>query len=274
MKKMILPLLFGVALVGLMSFYLADSEVFENNQTSSPNNTDESKNYLRTTKLINFNHPKVKAKALALTKDAVDEREKALRIYRFVRDEIKFSFTGDFYRTPASDVLEKKRGYCNTKATLFIALLRASEIPARQYFVDISQDILFGFVDTGNAYVDHSYTEVWLEGRWLKVDSYTVDAGLYQRAVEKLKTEKRKIGYGVHIDGINDWDGKNDSFVQFVDNQNIADLKTLDHRIFADNRAFYASDVRHWNKQNALVRFAFGFFISSANQKIEKLRSQ
>lgn len=51
-------------------------------------------------------------------------------IYNFVRDEILFGYnSGD--ELPASKVLSDGFGQCNTKGTLFMALLRSCSVPCR-----------------------------------------------------------------------------------------------------------------------------------------------
>jgi hypothetical protein len=66
------------------------------------------------------------------------------------------------------------------------------------------------------VYGDHAITEVWLNGSWVKVDSYTVDSSLFKAAQAKLAQGGRTMGYGVHKDGRNSWDGTSDSFVQYI----------------------------------------------------------
>ena len=51
-------------------------------------------------------------------------------IYNFVRDDVEFGYNVDD-NIPASRVLKDGYGQCNTKGTLFMALLRACEIPCR-----------------------------------------------------------------------------------------------------------------------------------------------
>ena len=84
--------------------------------------------------------------ATTVTAGARDERERerAIRIHDFVRDEVRFGWAPAFYEMSASAVLTAGIGYCNTKSTLFVALLRAAGLPARQVFVDVSARILDG----------------------------------------------------------------------------------------------------------------------------------
>jgi hypothetical protein len=171
--------------------------------------------WLATTRQIDHQHPEVFATARRLTAGIDEPRERAKRIHDFVRDEIRFGWSGDFFKPKASEVLSARRGYCTPKATLFIALLRAAGIPARQQFCDIPAGILRGFTSPG-AWVDHSYTEVWLGGRWIALDSYVIDRALHATAVKTLQVEGRDHGYGVHLAGSVEWDGAGDAFVQFT----------------------------------------------------------
>lgn len=65
-------------------------------------------------------------------------------------------------------------------------------------------------------YGDHAISEVLLDGEWHKVDSYTVDAPLFAAGQARLAAEGGTMGWGVHKDGVNDWDGRSDSFVQYI----------------------------------------------------------
>jgi transglutaminase-like putative cysteine protease len=145
---------------------------------------------------------------------AQSDRERAVRIHDFVRDEIKFGWSTGFYDQRASEVLAAKIGYCNTKSTLFVAMLRAAGVEARQHFVDIDAVIILDFLNPGTRYVDHSYTEVRIDGRWLKVDSYVVDRPLANAARARLQREGKIVGYGIHRHGTSDWDGTTDAFSQ------------------------------------------------------------
>eukprot|EP01023_Acetabularia_acetabulum_P015933 TRINITY_DN17838_c0_g1_i2.p3 TRINITY_DN17838_c0_g1~~TRINITY_DN17838_c0_g1_i2.p3 ORF type:complete len:128 (-),score=18.16 TRINITY_DN17838_c0_g1_i2:439-822(-) len=116
--------------------------------------------YLKTTVVINHNHATIKNTANKLCNGLNTNIQKAVAIHNFVRDQIQFGWSGKFYAQSASEVLSGGVGYCNTKSTLFTALLRSQNIPARIHYVDINSDVLRGFVDGVTPYVDHSYTEV------------------------------------------------------------------------------------------------------------------
>ncbi len=121
-------------------------------------------NYLKETKLLNYNNNSMQRLILERGWKSLSEKNKILRIYNFVRDEIKFGFNVDD-ETPASDVIEDGYGQCNTKGILFMALLRAVGIPCRLHGFAISKGIQKGAI-TGIWYrmapdeLVHSWVEI------------------------------------------------------------------------------------------------------------------
>ena len=102
------------------------------------------------------------------------ERERGIRLYLAVRDGVVYDPYGDYsdpgsYR--ASSVLERGRGYCVSKASLLAAVARAAGIPARVGYADVKNHMtsprLYETLKT-DIYRWHSYTEMFLEGRWAK----------------------------------------------------------------------------------------------------------
>lgn len=225
------------------------------------------------TRYIDFEHPRVAAAVGAATRGLKSPVERAVRIHDFVRDEIRFGWSTGFYDQSASEVLSNGVGYCNTKSTLFVAMPRAAGVPARQHFVDIHASILSPFTDPGTPYVDHSFTEVNLEGEWLPVDSYIVDKPLFVRAKRRLERESKVLGYGVHADGSCEWSGRTSSFSQFVRSGRFPTLSTNDYGVFEDVGAFYATG-KGVNNLNFLIRLAFGLVARGPNQRIESLRTE
>ena len=94
-------------------------------------------------------------------------------IYNYVRDEILFGYNIDD-SIPASKVLADGYGQCNTKGTLFMALLRACNIPCRVHGFTIDKKLQKGAM-TGLVYrsapknVLHSWVEVFFEDIWYAV---------------------------------------------------------------------------------------------------------
>jgi transglutaminase-like putative cysteine protease len=229
--------------------------------------------YLAATAYIDIGAPSIQRLATRLTSGVADDRGKALAIFLFVRDEIRFGFGAGFYDQKASTVLSNGIGFCNTKSTLFVALLRAAGIPARQVFVDIDAGILFGLLDPGTPFVDHSYTEVLINGRWIATDAYIVDTPLFRAAKARLRREGRVLGYGVHVNGTNEWDGRRPSFAQF-NNDGAVRLGSRKPQVFNDVGDFYARRAAPWNRLNWLMRQGFGMLASGGNSAADQLRGQ
>jgi transglutaminase-like putative cysteine protease len=239
----------------------------------SPVGAAAESNHLEPTKYIDSKNAALILQVNKIVAGAKSEIEKAVLIHDFVRDTVSFGWSASFYDQKASEVLESKIGYCNTKSTLFVAMLRAAGIPAKQRFVNISAKILEGILDPGTAYVDHSYTEVFLQGTWLKVDSYIVDAKLANSARRKLQQENRVLGYGVHRYGVSNWDGTSNAFSQFLDDGSFKNLSTRDFGVYEDIEAFYRSG-NGVNELNFGLRLVLRFFVIGANNRAEALRNE
>jgi transglutaminase-like putative cysteine protease len=141
--------------------------------------------YLRPTEVIDSDHPDVVAKARELTRDCRSDKEKLERIYYFVRD-LPYDILAAFRdlaegRRRASDVLNAGHAFCMGKASSFVALCRASGIPARIGFQQLHcPDKPFMSEEVRRLWGDrtlpwHSLGEAQLGGKWLKLDA-TIDA--------------------------------------------------------------------------------------------------
>lgn len=100
--------------------------------------------------------------------------DKALALYRAVRDDIAY----DPYHLPgqteafrAGRVLADGRGFCIGKAALLAAAARAQGIPARVGYADVRNHLatrrlrdLMG----SDLFVWHGYAQLHLDGRWVK----------------------------------------------------------------------------------------------------------
>lgn len=102
--------------------------------------------------------PAIRAKADALTAGALDQTERARRIYEWAYTNIKKTPTMSIPR--ASDVLRLMQGDCNEHTVLYTALARASGIPAR---------MAMGLVYMEGRFYYHAWPEVYL-GAWVAVD--------------------------------------------------------------------------------------------------------
>ncbi len=135
---------------------------------------------------IDSNANNVVATAGKLTAGCRNAREKAKRLFDFVRDEIRYNFAPDVRDRrdfKASHTLALGNGFCMQKAALFAALCRASGIPARIGFQNIRDYKITGRFQEmmgSNELWGHGMNAVYLDGRWLAVDC-TLDRGLVER---------------------------------------------------------------------------------------------
>ena len=130
---------------------------------------------LQPTEFIDCAHRDVATMAVALTAGIDDPKEQARRLFRAVRDDLRYSVRVDFadregYR--ASATLRRGSGFCVQKSIVLVALLRAVCIPARLHFADMRNRLvpanLKKLMKT-DLFVFHGYVELYLDGRWIKV---------------------------------------------------------------------------------------------------------
>ncbi len=131
--------------------------------------------YLAPTRYIDFDEPTVAAYARDVIGEERDEIGMALKLYYAVRDDIRYS-PYDIDLTPegftASACLERGIGFCITKSTLLAAVGRAVGLPTRLGFADVRNHLatkrLIELQDGNDMFVYHGYTELYLEGKWVK----------------------------------------------------------------------------------------------------------
>jgi transglutaminase-like putative cysteine protease len=99
---------------------------------------------------------------------------RAVRLYYAVRDDIVYTPYCDFTDPEtfrASACLAKGAGFCVGKASLLTAVARAAGIPARIGFADVRNHLctpkLRALMGT-DTFVYHGYTDLYLNGRWVK----------------------------------------------------------------------------------------------------------
>lgn len=133
-----------------------------------------------------------------------DEFKCLKAIYNFVRDEILFGYNVDD-SIPASQVLSDGYGQCNTKGTLFMALLRACGIPCRVHGFTIDKKLQKGAM-TGFVYksapknVFHSWVEVYFEEQWYELEAFILDKAYLTKLQEKNSDCIGAFcGYGVAV---------------------------------------------------------------------------
>ena len=130
--------------------------------------------YLKSTSFIDCDNPKIIEYAESVTRSATSPIDKAIQLYYAVRDDVRYDpydIRLDLAHLKASYTLERRRGYCVAKAALLAAVSRAVGIPSRLGFADVRNHLntarLKEIMQT-DLFVYHGYTELFLNGRWVK----------------------------------------------------------------------------------------------------------
>lgn len=154
--------------------------------------------FLRPTEFIDSDAPSILVFAARATGDEPDPTARAVRLYYAVRDGIAYTPYCDFHSPEtfrASACLERGAGFCVAKAAVLAAAARAAGIPARVGFADVRNHLctprLRALVG-GDVFYYHGYTELYLEGRWVKATP-AFDRGLCDRfGVQPLEFDGRE----------------------------------------------------------------------------------
>lgn len=221
--------------------------------------------------LVDATDPTIAALSSQLVRGLATARERAVAIHDHVRDRIAFGYTAHAYALSAAEVQAAGIGYSLTKSALFVALLRAAGIEARQQYVDIDSALLHGLIDFHTRYIDHCYVEALLGGSWVATDSYVVDRALWKPAQDALRASGRRLGFGVHADGSIEWDGRSPAFAQFVDDRSLSRTRWGS---FRDAAAFYQATSGAWNRQTPTTRVTFPLAAVTANEAANALRAR
>lgn len=161
-------------------------------------------NYLKATNMLDFSTDSIQKLIQDRQWKSLDEYNRIKQIYNYVRDEIQFGYNVDD-SIPASKVLLDGYGQCNTKATLFMALLRGVNIPCRVHGFTIDKKLQKGAMSCfvykrAPQNVLHSWVEVYLEGIWYELEAFILD----KEYLSKLQTINSTCtgtfcGYGVAV---------------------------------------------------------------------------
>jgi hypothetical protein len=193
-------------------------------------------------------------------------------IYNFVRDEIKFGYNLSD-NISASAVLKDGYGQCNTKATLLMALLRATEIPNRIHGFTIDKALQKGAI-TGIWYklspknILHSWVEILVDEQWYFLEGVILDKIYLAKLQEENSDCKTTFcGYGAYTDNFKnppiDWNLNN----TFIQDKGI----NQDFGLFDTPDEFYE---QHQQKLNVFERFVFKNIVRhKMNKNVAKIRN-
>jgi len=180
--------------------------------------------YLAAGVFVDSDSPQVIAFAKKAVKGEADADAAILRLYSTVRDSIIYDpyvSLADPANYRASSVLAAGRGFCIGKSALLAASARVIGVPSRVGYADVRNHLtsrrLYEIAKT-DTFIWHSYTELYLAGRWVKATP-AFDAALCERANIKPL----------------DFDGRTDSLFQPFDPVGRRHMEYLrDRGTFAD----------------------------------------
>ena len=225
-------------------------------------------------RLSDFDHKLVVETASGLVDGKLATLDKLESLFLFVRDRIRFGFPTRFQewdRVTASAVIESGYGYCNTKATLLVALCKACGIPARVHYGLIGVDVMrgifpsfaFPFLPSAGP---HSWTEVDIDGTWQPIDSYINDEPLFKAARARLEESGRSVGYSLACVG-----GKCSCEFNFGEKGFVhMGAVVEDYGTWDDASQFFATE--RYVFFNAVQRRLYPLLAAISNRNIQKLR--
>ena len=130
--------------------------------------------YLRPGRFIDSDHPRVIEFAERYRGASREPRSQVVALYLAVRDEIRYNpyaFSLDAQTLKASHALLAGESYCVPKAILLAACARHCGIPARIGLADVRNHLstprLLELLRS-EVFAMHGYTELYLDGRWVK----------------------------------------------------------------------------------------------------------
>lgn len=185
----------------------------------------ELEKYLKETRFCDCNNPQILEKAKEITKGLSSEQEKAIAVFNWVRDNIKYRV--GLWQRKASETLQEKEGTCTNKTNLLVTMLRSINIPSgygvlktkgQDYFGPVVPPILKRKISKKSS---HIYSFVFLNNKWIKCDP-SLDLEL------SLKTSYFNPQSELVV-----WNGKNDALENLdpehiiYDSEKLSDIDSI-----------------------------------------------
>ena len=208
--------------------------------------------YLQPNEFFDFNKKSVMNKAIEITNGLESQKEKAIALFYWVRDEIKYNMALFVPKVKnyfmASKTIHRREGFCVSKSILLSTLARAVGIPARIHLCDLINHLVSQKVIDymgHNIMYYHGYSEFYLDNKWVKLtpsfDQQTAIRGGFLPMVE--------------FDGENDavfppYDANGNKFGEYVGDRGVhADLP-LDEidKLFQEKYKMYRKHLAGFQK--------------------------
>ncbi len=229
-------------------------------------------NYLTETKILDYSNASIQQLIEQRQWKKLDTVARIKATYNFVRDEIKFGYNlaDDI---AASQVLADGYGQCNTKATLLMALLRATGVPNRIHGFTIDKALQKGAItglwsSLSPRNIWHSWVEVYVDEQWYFLEGVILDKGYLTELQKQFNDCKTTFcGYGAYTSNFDnppiEWNLNN----TFIQDKGI----NQDFGIFDTPDEFYA---KHQQELSSIKKFIFRNIVRhKMNKNVERIRN-
>lgn len=189
--------------------------------------------FLRPGRFIDSDHPSVVEFAERWRGASREPISQAVALYLAVRDEIRYNpyaFSLDAQTLKASHALASAESYCVPKANLLAACARHCGIPARIGLADVRNHLstprLLELLRS-EVFAMHGYTELYLDGRWVKATPAFNEALCRVFKVAPLEFD------GVHDSVFHPYNDKGERYMEYLHDH--GQFEDLPERLFFDH---------------------------------------
>jgi hypothetical protein len=147
--------------------------------------TETNRQYLEPNAFIQSDDAEILRLAKELAGTERDAFRAALRLERWVAENMKFDLGIVF--APATEIIRDRRGTCVGFATLLATLARADGLPSR---------IVMGYVYALGMFGGHAWAEVMIGEKWVPFDAAVVNAGVADATRISLAASSLAEGIG------------------------------------------------------------------------------
>lgn len=199
---------------------------------------------LRPGRFIDSDHPAVIEFAERWRGASREPLGQAVALYHAVRDEIRYNpyaFSLDAQTLKASHALATGESYCVPKANLLAACARHCGIPARIGLADVRNHLstprLLELLRS-EVFAMHGYTELHLDGRWVKATPAFNEALCRVFKVAPLEFD------GVHDSVFHPYNDKGERYMEYLHDH--GQFEDLPEQLFLAPARVLPTPVRGW----------------------------
>ncbi|MBQ9280272.1 MAG: S-layer homology domain-containing protein [Clostridia bacterium] len=132
---------------------------------------EETKRFLEPAERIDSDDPSIITKAKEITQEQTTDYKKAQAIFEYVNVKMAYDESATYANKGSLSAFKNMRGVCEEFTTLFIAMCRAVNVPARAIEGYRIEDKISGDTVIGKELINHVWPEIYLEEYgWVPVE--------------------------------------------------------------------------------------------------------